>query len=1298
MRSAKKTQKIIKFWGFWGVIGILWLLALPAKAQFSVTKSVDKPNVLSGEVFTYSLFYSYSNLESPIENLVITDVLPSNVEFVSLTGTGHTVSETFNSATNTVTFVFQSPFPPGGTGTLNISCRFPNGTTPNGSTATNTATITDGITSVTSDPVVVTATASDQISFSKYGTSTFNGLVGTVALGEIYDYTLEVCNSTANGTLTASNVVISDALPTGAEFVSASGGVYDPGTNTVTWTPQTLAIGACSYKHLILRFPSSQFSLGQTIVNTGSVTYDLVGGSSGTLSDNADVVVSNPINEVKVDKTLPYGSSYSAGSASSYNIAIKNTGNTTLQGYYLVDVIPTGIEITEINLGGWYFPTITNSSTPAMIVEYKTNLNSNYTSIQPPYYTKGQLEDNTNIFVSNLGLASGEIITEIKWTLLNDFLPSSFTYVPMSLKFVVLASASIGPLVNCLTCHATATYGAGGPNTGPGGQGGSSGSGAPFTIIGSPCVTMTVEAPSTVPVPRPSKLGPGTVSVGDTVTYTIAANSSNQIGIPASINPVLYDLLPLGVEYVSGSMVNLNDNLFPEADVFTATPNYNGTGRTLLKWQWLDDTLPVGFSSDTYTFDVVITALVPTGNLVNTILQTGENGNDCSGWGYQDIYDLDGDSNTTEYFCQASATSYTNATAALESQKLVKGQCDQTYSQFPDFGRTMPGGLADYVLKVKNVGNIPATNVQIIDILPWVGDVGVLVAQNRGSQWRPNLAGPVTPPAGVTVYYSTETNPCRPELNNNPTGCVNANWSLTPPSDITQVQALKFDFGSIVLQPLQELYLTWPMRAPTDAPTNDEIAWNSFGFIATRTDNNIQLLPAEPAKVGIQLKPINPAVYGNYVWLDTNQNGLQDDGATGVSGVTVHLYIDNGDGISDPNTDAYYGFTVTDNGGIYLFPNLLPGDYFAVFYPPTGYAASPDNQGPDDTIDSDGIITPVTHLDLNEVDLTWDLGIFASPDCDVNITSFTTSPCTYSAGNSTTTVNIFVEWGNAPVGEDIVVSIDGANAQTISATGGTTSPALISIVIPADGLLHTINAAFASTTSCSDTRTFSAPLPCQPNVCLLDIISASSSACVYGGGNSTSTITANIGWSGIPPGEDIYLKWDNVIVDTIFASGGIISPQIINFNVPADGANHILSAEFSVSTTCTDNISVAAPAPCPPAACSINVDSAVPGACDPNTNTYSLDVTVTYANPPGTGLTINIGGVDYSVTTTGASPETFTISGLAANGANTTVTATFVDNATCTDNLDTPYTAPMSCTPTCPPALCLPVIISKTNP
>ena len=64
-------------------------------------------------------------------------------------------------------------------------------------------------------------------------------------------------------------------------------------------------------------------------------------------------------------------------------------------------------------------------------------------------------------------------------------------------------------------------------------------------------------------------------------------------------------------------------------------------------------------------------------------------------------------------------------------------------------------------------------------------------------------------------------------------------------------------------------------------------------------------------------------------WNDTNSNGSQDTGETGISGVTVQLYSDtNGNSTFDPATDTLVATTTTDSGGYYSFQVSQTGTYF----------------------------------------------------------------------------------------------------------------------------------------------------------------------------------------------------------------------------------------------------------------------------------------------------------------------------------------------------------------------------------
>lgn len=128
---------------------------------------------------------------------------------------------------------------------------------------------------------------------------------------------------------------------------------------------------------------------------------------------------------------------------------------------------------------------------------------------------------------------------------------------------------------------------------------------------------------------------------------------------------------------------------------------------------------------------------------------------------------------------------------------------------------------------------------------------------------------------------------------------------------------------------------------------------------------------------------VEPAALGDFVWEDTDGDGIQDDGEPGVEGVTVNLYSDvDGDGVAEPGGDdnGPIATTMTDADGNYLFTGLAPGDYFVEFVNPGGFAGfSPQDQGGDDTVDSDANpatgVAAVTTLVAGETDLTHDAGL-----------------------------------------------------------------------------------------------------------------------------------------------------------------------------------------------------------------------------------------------------------------------------------------------------------------------------------
>jgi hypothetical protein len=118
----------------------------------------------------------------------------------------------------------------------------------------------------------------------------------------------------------------------------------------------------------------------------------------------------------------------------------------------------------------------------------------------------------------------------------------------------------------------------------------------------------------------------------------------------------------------------------------------------------------------------------------------------------------------------------------------------------------------------------------------------------------------------------------------------------------------------------------------------------------------------------------NPAKLGDFVWLDTNQNGIQDPGETGVEDINVSLSGTDADG------NAIQLSTTTDSNGNYLFDGLPAGTYQLTFFnlPTSDFEFTLSNVGNDDTdsdVDMNGT-TGVISLSLGQCDLTVDAGIF----------------------------------------------------------------------------------------------------------------------------------------------------------------------------------------------------------------------------------------------------------------------------------------------------------------------------------
>ena len=139
--------------------------------------------------------------------------------------------------------------------------------------------------------------------------------------------------------------------------------------------------------------------------------------------------------------------------------------------------------------------------------------------------------------------------------------------------------------------------------------------------------------------------------------------------------------------------------------------------------------------------------------------------------------------------------------------------------------------------------------------------------------------------------------------------------------------------------------------AASDSNANPSVVTLTDGFTGTSSDLTIDFGFLPPT-----------GKIGDFVWLDTNTNGIQDGGEPGIAGVTVTL---NGpDGTQT---------TTTNSSGFYLFTGLRAGNYAVTVSAPTGLVPTATGQGPSIT-DSNGSPATVVLSANSSSDLTIDFG------------------------------------------------------------------------------------------------------------------------------------------------------------------------------------------------------------------------------------------------------------------------------------------------------------------------------------
>ncbi len=197
--------------------------------------------------------------------------------------------------------------------------------------------VNNGQTNSPAAAVSITVLPVADLSVTKFGAT--NGIAGSNLV-----YTVTVTN---RGPAAATNVVLTDALPTGFTFVSASGGGA-VSNNLVNWNLATLAAGKGT------NFTLTAYSLeGGTFTNVAyatSPTTDLnPTNNNGSLTNAQRTTVVSALADLAVFKEG--GTNVFAGATITYTITATNLGPSTASNVVVSDILPGGATFTGASSG-----------------------------------------------------------------------------------------------------------------------------------------------------------------------------------------------------------------------------------------------------------------------------------------------------------------------------------------------------------------------------------------------------------------------------------------------------------------------------------------------------------------------------------------------------------------------------------------------------------------------------------------------------------------------------------------------------------------------------------------------------------------------------------------------------------------------------------------------------------------------------------------------------------------------------------------------------------------------------------
>ena len=403
---------------------------LGASADLSVTKS-GPAAVTAGSNATYTITVANGG-PSVAANVTLTDTLPSNASFVSMTQTSGPVFNCAPPAGGQFVCTIASLAPAASATFAVVVTVNPDASGPVANTAAVSTTTSDPNAANNTATTTATLGMTADLSITKSGPA-------AVTAGSNATYTITVANS---GPSAAANVTLTDTLSPNATFVSmtqTSGPVFNcapPSGGQVVCSIGSLAPAASATFTAVVTANPDASGIVENTATVSSVTSD-PNATDNTATSTA--AIDPGPTDLSITKTAN-GGAFGPGSSVTYTIVVTNNGPGVAFGTTVTDVLPPGTAfVSATPTQGSCSGTTTVICTLGTLAPATT---ATITLVVTLPATQGEITNTASVFAANVDAAATNNVATASLAVVST-IPSLSEYALMLLAMILAVTGFV---------------------------------------------------------------------------------------------------------------------------------------------------------------------------------------------------------------------------------------------------------------------------------------------------------------------------------------------------------------------------------------------------------------------------------------------------------------------------------------------------------------------------------------------------------------------------------------------------------------------------------------------------------------------------------------------------------------------------------------------------------------------------------------------------------------------------------------------------------------------------------------